>query len=322
MDERIVPSEFRIEDLVPGSFSDQEYDIGAWAAGYEARSSWQIQSSYDPTRVDKWVRVEFVEGRGSHSAPQTLSIGRGELLGGKPGRRNHDGDWRARWESLLIAEWKLRERPLRVFVDYSSMPRTVYGPLVIACTSGVVPLESLTLAYVPGLHDSNVDGSRTIEGLRSLAGLEGRSSTGGTPAFILGLGYDGVLAEAIVELFQVDSFSCMYADPGVSTRAVERARESNRRLLDRSELVRTAPAWDCPSTTRIVRYLCDWYAGRDVVLVPLGPKPQVLAAIIASIRYNAIALRFALTSRTHDVQVTVEGSARPYGTRLWFNCKC
>lgn len=105
----------------------EKFEVGFWAAGYERRSSWLIQSKYRPTHVKRWYRVEFEEHRDTLHAPRALQVKVGELLGKQAGKRYWDGYWRDLWNRTFEEHFSIVKRPLKVFIDYSSMPRTVYG---------------------------------------------------------------------------------------------------------------------------------------------------------------------------------------------------
>jgi hypothetical protein len=287
------------------------YDVGVWAAGYEQRSSWLVTSNFKPANVGEWLRVEFEEDRTAHSAPDSLSVGLGTILGGRPGKRGWDGHWLVAWRQFIERKAAALGRPVRMFCDYSSMPRTVYGTLLLnALTACRGLVDSITLAYVPGIHGPDVDGSRSIEGLRALVGTEGQTVHDQSPAFILGLGFDGVLAESILELFQVASFGCFYGNPGVYPDSVDRAVRANEFILPRAELVVKAPAWSIEGSLLAIQRLRTWFNGRDVLLVPLGPKPHIIGSILASVADPTLALRFPDTSKLTPVQVTVAADAR------------
>jgi hypothetical protein len=307
----------RIDHLGADDAASAPYDLAIWAAGYEARSAWLMQSSYKPVDVGQWLRVEFIEDRDAHSAPEILNLQIGELLGGEPGHRDWDGHWVREWEVAISQISERQGRPIRLFCDYSSMPRTVYGTLLSNCT-GVCRsrVESITLAYVPGVHADNVNGSRAIEGLRSLIGTEGRTTRDQTSTFVFGLGYDGVLTETVIELFQVGSFGCVYALPGVYANSVERVVMANAHVLSRAEIVATAPAWDIEEAALAFERVRSWFCGRDVILVPMGAKPHVVASILTALADETLALRFPQVTQLSPVQVTVAPDAQPHITRV------
>ena len=309
--------QLRIDHISAADAASVSYDLGVWAAGYEARSSWLIQSTYKPVHVGDWLRVEFIENRDAHSAPNTLSLRFGTLLGGAPGHRNWDGHWFQEWEHVISQASEQHGRAIRIFCDYSSMPRTVYGTL-LSCAIKTLRsrVESITLSYVPGVHADNVNGSRTIEGLRSLIGTEGRTTRDQTPAFVFGLGYDGLLTETVIELYQVGSFGCVYASPGVYPNSIERAVTAHAHVLSRAEIVATAPAWDIEEAALAFDRVRSWFFGRDVLLVPMGAKPHVVASILIALADEALALRFPQVTEICPVQVTVGADAEPHTTRI------
>lgn len=201
------------------------------------------------------------------------------------------------------------------------MPRTVYGTLLVECMRGSRSLiDSITLAYVPGSHASNVEGSRVVEGLRGLVGTEGASSHSGSTAFILGLGYDGAMVEAVVDLFQVSHFSCFYGDPGVLSDSVDRVLKANADVIEASDIVETTAAHSIGGAMRVVMKLHKWYAHRrDVLVVPLGPKPHVVGSLLAAAIDPSIGFRFPSGPIVWPVQVTVNSSTVPFMSRISFN---
>lgn len=297
--------------------SRQMFDVGVWAAGYEERSKWFIERNQDV--ADVWYRVEFKEDRDVLSAPQTLLVGIGNLLGAAPGARMYDGYWLDVWETMLKVEHKRVGRPLRILIDYSSMPRTVYGSFVIGCQRNPRLVDNATMLYVPGDHAENLDGSRSLNGLRALIGTEGSMRPHGAAAYVIGLGYDGVLAETVVDIFQVTRLSVLYADPGVTDNAVERACEANAEVIARAEFVRTAPAWAVSEALTGIRELCEnYWDTHDTVVVPLGPKPHVLGALLACLEEPRVGFRFLRTGRVEPVEVVVPEGKGPFASTLRF----
>jgi hypothetical protein len=199
------------------------------------------------------------------------------------------------------------------------MPRTVYGTLFLECMRGASNrVETITAAYVPGQYGREIEGSRRLLALRGLIGTEGlKEEYDKESAFVVGLGFDGQLAEAVIELYQVDHFSCFYADPGPLHGSAKRARTINKYLLERSERIGTAPTCSVGEAVRLILELCEWYLDRrSVILVPIGPKPHVLAAILAAAVQPQIAFRWVTTSWETPVQVRAAPKAKPCVTQV------
>jgi hypothetical protein len=313
----------RLEQAIPQildhdpEWRKRRYDVAVWWCGYEQRSTWLVDHAR-PTDVAEWFRLEPKEDRDKYAAPSNLKHQLGSLACDQPVPRNWDGLFLRWWRSLVDQKYAKARRPLSIFCDYSSMPRALYGQLVLEATRQPHKFESLTLAYVPGKHGDGVDGSRRLDGLRSLIGTEGTPAQQQPPAAVVGLGYDGSLAQAAMDLFQFDHFSCFYAGPGTTTDAESRALQCNATLVQQCEVLKRVPATSVADAFDCVLSLCHWYlARRNVMLIPLGPKPHVLASILASAYDPRIALRWVLTKRVRAVDVTPTGKPAVVSRVTW-----
>lgn len=295
------------------------YDLGLWAWGYETRSL-HVVKEHRPVHVKKWYRLEFEEYRDMLSGPDRgsnssrLSIG--ELASGAPISRRLDGQF-LRWlKSTLVDMAKLKSAPIDIVVDYSSMPRTFYGQILVQAYRNPRLVRSCTFVYTPGQHAHGFESSHSLEGLRSIIGTEGVNADDTQPAAVLGLGYDGTLAHSTIELFQIDHFSALYADPGTTEDAIARALGNNRPVIRRCEILESAPYWSVNDAKDRFLDMCNWYMGRrSVMLIPMGPKPHVLGSILAAAENPRVALRHVLTRST---PVDVLPAGEPVATRVEF----
>lgn len=313
-----------IEQLNANDIADQAYNVGVWLAGYEERSRWLVDSRFWPCSLkeDRTLRVELVEDRDALSAPHTRNKAPGRLFNGKAGKRNWDGYWRKCWHDVLKSRLNEKLSGVDVFIDISSMPRAIYGALLIEAYRRSDLVNSITFAYVPGQHGEGIDGARQLDGLRPLTGLEGQSNHDGETALILGLGFDGSLAEAVVDLLQLDHYSLFYGASPDKPEYTDRTEETNRWLLQLAELVEATPVGDIGGTVSAISRLCDWYStSHDVMIVPLGPKTHIVASIIVSLLRPAIGFRSLRTSVTRPVQVTVSDDTVPMINRVSFGRK-
>lgn len=321
MVERLKPVVCETTSLSFDEVSARRFDIGVWFSGYEERAPWLLRSRFRPPDVAKWYRVEVEEDRSVHRAEENLRDDTGELLGGSPAKRNWDGHWRRLWRKTIGDTWLMYKRPLSVFVDISSMPRAIYTSLLVeAGRDSLDLLERLVFSYVPGEHRGPVAGHQQLDGLRTIGGLEGSSVHDTDPALILGLGYDGALAETVVDLFQLEHFSSLYAEPGISSQATEKCVQANELLLSRAELVETARVADLADWMRAIDRIARWYMSqRDIIILTLGPKPQVVAASLYCLANPAVGFRCLKTSQTTPIDVGVADGAEPYWMSIAFS---
>lgn len=292
------------------------YDLGVWAAGYESRSSWLVESQYRPSTVRNWRRVEFVEHGRTPTAIKAKQTSLGTVFGGRPGRQNHDGYWLQAWlEEIRTA--RRGRRGADIFLDITSMPRSFYGPLVVHVLRGTLAgVRSITIAYVRG-ETYGEPRARCVEGLRGVLGTEGLSSHNSS-AFIIGVGFDGATAAAVVELFQVSAYACLVAANLNEPETLARVLEANERVLLQAQYVARVPTVSVGDAYQALSDVVDWYRGyHDLILLPLGPKPHVIAALSLCALDRELSFRFPRVTQSFPIDVTPH-RGEPYFARFNF----
>jgi hypothetical protein len=99
-------------------------------------------------------------------------------------------------------------------------------------------------------------------------------------AYLFLLGFEGNRSYEIYDRFEPDYVEALIPKPGYQPDYPRRTEKENRRFLDAARPARFyAPASDVTATWRKIRsHLARVPAGHNVCIVPLGPKPQALAA--------------------------------------------
>lgn len=93
------------------------------------------------------------------------------------------------------------------------------------------------------------------------------------------MGFDRIRASAIFRVLDPQNLVCFYGEPGVRHEYVERVRSDNRDLLAAARYEFSVPVNNFPvAFSRIADIARDFSRLGDVVLVPDGPKPLVLAS--------------------------------------------
>ena len=310
-----------VTDVAAEAMTLGHFDVGVWAAGYEQRAGWFIQSKLAPAGVERWYRAEFLENDQSLDGPRNRAVEIGEPFGGAPGHTEHDGHWIEVWNSVIDHHFRTDHAPVDILIDYSSMPRTVYGTaLVEACGRSRHKVRSITFVYVPGVHGADIDGARRLVGLRSLIGLEGAPSmVGRDVAVVLGIGYEGTLAEALIDTFEIDKFSCFVGGKGSKSKSLQRSLDANVSVTRLAERVLATPIRSVAQTMSVIQKLCSWYAGRKTtMLVPIGPKSHVLSAMLVALESREVGFRWPRTLRTRPTQVGVGSKPKLCVTRVEF----
>ena len=166
---------------------------------------------------------------------------------------------------------------LDIHLDYSSMPRLWYCGLFQLLNEKLLPNDTLYMWYSEGKYSelefptASMDGDINIfSGAPTLAPLY--------RTHLLGLGFDRTRASAIFRVLDPQHLVCFY---GGKKEYIERAISDNRDLIDVSDFCFEAPLDDFPTAfsklVDVTRELSDM---GDVILVPDGPKPLVLASFL------------------------------------------
>lgn len=167
--------------------------------------------------------------------------------------------------------------PCEIHVDFSSMPRSWYCEVPFILDATLRENDHGYLWYTPGLYPTSayptvgVNDFRVFSGKASLA-----------PAFrthLMGLGFDKIRSQAIWSVIDPENLIAFYADPASCDEYIERVRADNEDVLRSAQHVLRLPLTDVAfCTNRLIATVREFRRLGDVILVPDGPKPLVLAA--------------------------------------------
>jgi len=198
---------------------------------------------------------------------------------------------------------------LRIAVDYSSMSRLWYaGILNWARHASHVGRLEIDFGYSMGTY-SGIPDSIVIKDIEAVPGCEGGASRFQESVVVLGLGFYGMMAQCVLEHLEPDSVFPFIALPGTRPDIVDLVMERNEALLSR--IGRRPLNIPLTSIETASRYLAElvmpFRRDCEVALIPMGPKPHVLASIILSMRFPEIVCLRVSHDRTGDEQVTATG---------------
>jgi hypothetical protein len=212
-------------------------------------------------------------------------------------------------EQLATLETLEQKGVIRLLVDYSAMTRTWYGTLLTWARflENVLRIE-IDFVYAYGRYLNEFQ-PLAISEISSLAGFEGVSGGFRRTAAIFGLGYDKYATLAVYDRLEPDLTYCYVAVRGDDDPNAAKVLLENSEIIEGAKRTFPLPLGDVTSAFRI---LCENVALLDadhqVVMVPMGPKPHVLATLLASIRLPSITCLHARGKRSVPVQVEPTGA--------------
>jgi hypothetical protein len=299
-----------IHQVADCSFRDlprEKYDVGVFASGYEGRCT--------------FVPKKFECG----NVKIPLVIGFKDLADSEP-RLAHDEYFRSHWnsepviassgndfviQSLLNGILLNGGQVTRMLVDCSSMSRLWYSGILNWARYGNSANETtIDFAYALGTYEEKTL-PMIIEEMVSIPGCEGGALQSQESLAIFGLGFNGWASLSVLERLEADDVFAFIASPGASPDYPERVRRLNSDFLDEPRVkqhVLELPLRSVEASYRLLSELVTPHRFKDsVTLVPMGPKPHVLASILVSMRFPEVSCMRVSAKRASPEKVEPNG---------------
>jgi hypothetical protein len=205
------------------------------------------------------------------------------------------------------------DSPIRIILDYSSMSRLWYTA-VLNWARFAVPTKEVIIDFVysMGRYDEEKH-PMVIRGMMSILGCEGRAYRLRESVAVFGLGFHGLATLCVLDRLEADTVYVFLAAPGSTVEYVAKTREINKDLINNPK---TKAVLELPlaSVEACYRHLAETIAPHrpdgEITLVPMGPKPHILASILLAMRFQEVAcLRVSGAPYPIDVKPTGEITA-------------
>ena len=263
----------------------KKYDLAIFACGYEERC----------TAIPRKLNKENIS--------ETVVIGFSEETQGDQREINnkyfHD-EWTTKiYEASSNDEQKLYEvlnnildlknDELRVLVDYSSMSRLWYAGILnwIKYVSGP-NIIFVDMLYTPGLQKEKVT-PIVINNILSIPGCEGSATSLFKTIAIFGLGFDSHAALCVLDRLEPDMYYTFLAAPTIFDDYPKHVYKINSELISGAENTLELPLFSVERTYVNLAEIVSLHKNEaDIVFVPMGPKPQVLASILISMKFGEV----------------------------------
>jgi hypothetical protein len=292
---------FRVCDTDLDDIRMEKYHACLFASGYETRCT-NIARIVRPASIALPLVFGFAEESESETRRSSDAFYKTEW-GCEPIPMSGD-DEQPIYENLRLAI-QATEGPIKLLVDYSSMSRIWYAA-VLNWARFAVPGRQVTIDFVYSVgRYSDTTHQMVIRNMVTLPGCEGRSYRLRESVAVLGLGFHGLAALCVLDRLESDVVYAFLASPGASIDSAEMTRAKNKGII---ECYKTRSVLEIPlnSLESCYRCLAELIAPHrvngEITLVPMGPKPHVLASILVAMRFQEVAcLRVTATSDTSDV---------------------
>lgn len=166
--------------------------------------------------------------------------------------------------------------PIDIHVDYSSMPRSWYCRVPIALAEVISSEDTITMWYTPGRYKHTTFQSGGIASLNVFCGRA--SITARDRTHFVGLGFDPIRTGALLVELDPSTVVSYYADPAFTEDYASEVVKLNQGILAASSHVIKLPLTNFAKCFADLRgAVIEYLQYGNVVLVPEGPKPIILA---------------------------------------------
>ena len=150
-----------------------------------------------------------------------------------------------------------------------------------------------------------------IEDMVSIPGCEGGALQSQHSLAIFGLGFNGWASLSVLERLEADDVFAFIASPGASPDYPARVRALNYDFLEEPRVkqhVLELPLRNVETCYRFLSELVTPHRFKDsVTLVPMGPKPHILASILVSMRFPEVSCMRVSAKRARPEKVEPNG---------------
>ncbi|MNZ34938.1 hypothetical protein D3C78_523240 [compost metagenome] len=287
-----------VEDISSGDVFSRHYDISVFCCGYEERCTY-LPSVLSKSKIGSTLVFDFLDNDPYPGAVRSLNSKFFEDLSSPTIKVKYS-------QSEVIIE-RLRRtvvtlaasgaKSANILVDYSSMPRLWTAEILNFFKNHNIGIELIfDFLYSVGEHTYN-DGPRQLREPIVLPGCEAVATYNKKTVAIFGLGFDSGAPICVHQMIEPDITFALIARPGALEDYSKRTESTNSEFIDSSvSEVICSPLASVKQTYDNMREIFYPYKNSaTTVIIPFGPKPHALAAILAAMNHKGVACLHAST---------------------------
>ena len=168
-----------------------------------------------------------------------------------------------------------REKKGIVYIDYSAMPRTWYSKLPVSLMTADRKVKFL---YVVGEYTQK-ENEYPCAGISDSYNIIGKPSLNtNSRLHVIGVGYDSVRTMALITRLDPDAYAICSARHSEDDEMEKKVQRVNRPIIDQALFFTTLMMDDFSyMVARLCEIAYEYTKFGDVVFVPDGPKPLIMA---------------------------------------------
>lgn len=306
---------YKVADIGSGCLKEGLYDLAIFASGVEQRCT-LIPELLKREHVIESVVFGYEESKEDYYRPDNDKYFRSEWADDIT--IASDSNDTVIYDRLRRVDLDGKER-FRILVDYSTMSRLWYGSILnwLRYFDGESEVE-IDFLYSLGVY-KNEFSPLVIEDILAIPGYEGSPIVDARSLAIFGLGFDGIATLGAFDLIEPNIVYAYLASPGAAEGYAEQTEKYNNLFLSGYvENLLKVPILSIEATLKSLTELISPHRGEtNIIIVPMGPKPHVLAAMLLCLRFEKEVTCLRVRGR-REPRVDVEATGSVVATRVFF----
>ncbi len=302
-------NKLHVDDLSIGELRQSKYDIALFSCGYEERCI-DVATRLHKDNIDNVIVLAFDQHKEDPVRVDSLNY------------------FSESWTGFKLLEISQREiseiqkilseiinkvnvRELKILIDYTSMSRAWYAAILNYLVNFCELRVTVDLIYATAVY-KNLDLNVELGELRIIPGCEGISLTKRYNAAIFMLGFDRYGPQRLYNLLNPNKCFGIMAAPAATYDYENTCLEKNKDFISHylggeDKLIKLPINSIATCYDNMSQMLSPLRSEYNVSIIPFGPKPHILAAILCSFNYPNVTCLYSEYIRNETTKVESSG---------------
>ncbi|OXX36483.1 hypothetical protein B9J90_08050 [Vibrio sp. V09_P4A23P171] len=298
-----------VDDLSIGELSQSKYDIALFSCGYEERCI-DVATRLNNDNIENVIVLAFDQHKEDSVRVDSLNY------------------FAENWSNFQLLEISQREissiqkklseiigslhrKEIKILIDYTSMSRAWYAAVLNYLVNFCEVKVTVDLTYATAVY-KNLDLNVELGELRVIPGCEGISLTKRHNAAIFMLGFDRYGPQRLYNLLNPNKCFGIMAAPAASYDYENTCLEKNKDFISHylggeDKLIKLPINSIATCYDNMSQMLSPLRSEYNVSIIPFGPKPHILTAILCSFNYPNVTCLYSEYIRKETTKVQSSG---------------
>lgn len=305
----VAMNKLHVDDLSIGELRQSKFDIALFSCGYEERCI-DIATRLNKDNIDNVIVLSFDQHKEDPVRVDCLNY------------------FIENWRNIKLLEISQREiteiqkslsktikkinkNDINILIDYTSMSRAWYASVLNYLVNFCDTKVTVYLTYATAVY-KNLDLNVELGELRIIPGCEGISLTKKHNAAIFMLGFDRYGPQRLYNLLNPNKCFGIMAAPAATYDYEKTCLEKNKDFISHylggeDKLVKLPINSIATCYDNMTQMLSPLRSDYNVSIIPFGPKPHIMTAILCSFIYPNVTCLYSEYIRKETAKVESSG---------------